>query len=363
MNEVSRAEKGLGDASLRLDVDETLPLRIALIGAFGNGNLGDKYQALAIATILRELDPTCSISSISMNGRDIVYPTDGMELVPRPKLDDFETLNSFDLLLVGGGGLLASPHRPLHNEAWVAGIRKPMCGVALGVTTQHARNAAAFVRSCAAFSVRDRYSQKCALKVRKDVRIAMDPILLAPPLPGETPSLPEEREGIVWIPAKLTPETRPFYEDTVRRLFRSETDCVVALNEPSDRKSGFDAMFGASVHYVQTLEELTALLARARLVVSERYHGCIFAIRAGLPCLGLALRGGGVTSKVRGLYEWMGLEECAVDMDTTLRRPEMRKLAAQSFRRSNFRPGLIAQAAALRAYLADCLSIASAARR
>lgn len=330
-------------------------MKVLCIGAFGNGNVGDMYQADAIAAALREADPTVEVSSLSPSKRGSEYPAAMHTIVAPDRLYDPEVLNSFDLILVGGGGLLASPHHPLPDKDWVNLIDTPMCALSVGVAAKHAAESAAFVAKCALFSVRDEYSHRAIASMRPDADIVMDPILLAPddfhPMGEYKP-----RSGIVWVPGKLVTETANFYAHLRDTIFDPRDDHIISFNELTDRGSGFDEVFGDHVEYISSIEEFHAVCRKSRFVVSERYHGCILALRAGAPCLGVALRSEIVTSKITELYRRLGAENLIMRRDDRWARSHLRdRSAAQN-------PEMIAsylaeQRTGYRRFLERCLSL------
>src|SRR5215210_1326853 len=152
--------------------------RVLLIGAYANGNIGDMYQAEALAHELLAVDPAVAVFSASPSKRAMPYPAANHTALPADTIRDAEALNSFDAILVGGGGLLAAPHQPLHDAAWVESIETRLCGVALGAARKAAEEAEAFIRRCDCFAVRDEYSAREIDGLRDSFDIVMDPILL-----------------------------------------------------------------------------------------------------------------------------------------------------------------------------------------
>jgi hypothetical protein len=104
------------------------PLRVLLFGAYGNGNMGDAYQALAVRAHLaahfahRSIEVSaCSLLCSS----DYAYPP---EFTLRPEsILDVELVNSYDYLVIGGGGLLAHPPHWQSNRGASASIRRSSC--------------------------------------------------------------------------------------------------------------------------------------------------------------------------------------------------------------------------------------------
>src|SRR3954469_2102766 len=296
------------------------PRRVLLIGADANGNIGDMYQADVIASELAEIEHDISVFSVSPEERGHDYPTECHSALPPETLRDADALNSFDLLLVGGGGLLASPHAFVTQLDWLDGVETALCGVSLGCAPGVIEASRAFIERCDKFSVRDEYSANAVSGVRDDVEIVMDPILVGRSQLGGDPVRREHVRGVACVAGRLLPVTEPFYLDLQARVLTSKADAVISINEETDRRSGFDGVFSRPVHYLRSASELHKLLTARALCVSERYHGCILALRWNVPCFGLALRSRSVTSKITELYGRLGLDECVIGRGDTVDR-------------------------------------------
>ncbi len=178
----SKASRARRRASLQQHQHSPRPSQMSqkmlLIGAYANGNIGDMHQADAIAGELLEVDPTLEIFSTSPSKRSSDFPSARHTKLPQSAVRDADVLNSFDLILVGGGGLLAARHAPLPDVEWVQSIRTTLCGLALGCAGEAPEQSRAFIEKCARFSVRDEYSANAVAPIRTDIDIVMDPIFL-----------------------------------------------------------------------------------------------------------------------------------------------------------------------------------------
>ena len=310
---------------------QTMSRKVLLIGAYANGNIGDMYQADAIAAELRSIDPTLEVFSASPSRRSSTYPSEYHTKLPQSAVRDPDLLNSFHLILVGGGGLLAARHAPLPENDWVQSIKTTLCGLALGCAGEAPEQSRAFIEKCARFSVRDEYSANAVAPIRSDIDIVMDPIFL-----GRLESLklrhpPEKKRGILWVPGKLVTNTLPYYSKLLRNAYDDKADGVVSFNEETDKQSGFEEMFGPAVRYLRNIEQFSTAIRNKNFGISERYHGCIMALRMEIPCFGLVLRSDIVTSKITELYRRLGLRHALVrDLDD-LDRKQLNSKAKNSF--------------------------------
>lgn len=331
---------------------------ILLVGAYANGNIGDMLQADALASELRAVDPSATISSASPSKLRAPYPAVFHERLDASILEDPERLNAFDLILVGGGGLLAAPHWPLHDDAWVSGITTRLCAVGLGCAATAAIGARSFVERCDVFSVRDEHSAAEVAEVRADVSIVMDPILLCEAALGE-PAHDDDvaaRAGVVCIAGKLLPTTTQFYERLEQALLVDPKDEIVSINPATDRRSGFDEVFIRQPQYVSEVPALHRILCRRRLALSERYHGCIFALRWRVPCYGITLRSRTVTSKIAELYRRLDLSDLLIQADADFRRGALVRAAEDGIDFDRIGETLAGERAQLREYLRRCLA-------
>jgi polysaccharide pyruvyl transferase WcaK-like protein len=73
---------------------------------------------------------------------------------------------------------------------------------------------------------------------------------------------------------------------------------------------------------------LRGTLSQARLVVSCRYHGVLFALAAAVPALGVIPKAE-YDVKMRGLFDWYGLDRLCVTLGEPIPREAICELAAR----------------------------------
>jgi hypothetical protein len=328
---------------------------VLLIGAYANGNIGDMYQAEALAGELLAIDPGLNISSASPSRRAQSYPAANHTALPAETVRDFDALNAFDVIIVGGGGLLAAPHAPLHEEDWVAGIETRLCGVSLGCASEAVEDARAFIERCDRFAVRDEYSVAEVGGLRDDIEVVMDPILLGV-VSGERPEHKQKgARGVACVAGKLLPKTQGFYQRLESDVLTSGADAVVSVNEATDRRSGFDDVFRRPVTYTRTVADLQESLITRSYCLSERYHGCILALRWDVPCFGIALRSATVTSKITEMYRKLDHSHCVLRGDDVVDRATLTDRARYEFDFRKIAASLADERLKLRGYLQSCL--------
>lgn len=332
-----------------------MSIRVLCLGAYANGNVGDMFQAEAMAAAILASRPDAEVVSISPSARGTPYPARNHIAGPVDAVFDHDYMNKFDVLLVGGGGLFSAPHRPLNDPAWVEGLRVQVSTVAAGAAGETPQGSKAFLQNCRYVSVRDEYSLAAVEAIRPDAEIVMDPILLeGPKLQPST--MPDKRRGILWLPGKLVPGTMAYYDDIMLRLYNPKTDLIASVNPETDRRSGFTEVFGNDVRIFDSAEEFQQVASGYAFVVSERYHGCILAITANVPCVGLGLRSRTVTSKIDELFRRIGHPKGVVSWSENLTRQNLRALAMQlNFNDINIY--LDKQREELQKFIGKCLSI------
>ncbi len=330
-------------------------MKILSISACANGNIGDMYQSDLIAHSIKLINPDAEVSSISPSKRQRPYPHDFHQIVSPSFLYDAGFLNSFDKIIVGGGGLISSPHYPLNDPAWSKLISAPIYGLSLGVVEKHAAESADFIKACKALSVRDEYSLAAISGVRSDVSIVMDPILLADKNLHTNVEKSQNPSGLMIIPGKLVPETKIFYSKLIEDSVFKPTDLYVSFNKETDLNSGFEDVFGDNVIYLDDIHDFNVLAAKSRAVISERYHGCIAAMRINVPTVGITLRSHAVTSKITEVFRKLGMDNSCLSMkDKWSRRGLVDIGNAQDYDKINL--VMDSQRSILMKYLADILN-------
>ncbi|WP_043363818.1 polysaccharide pyruvyl transferase family protein [Belnapia sp. F-4-1] len=292
----------------RMAAAEPGPLRVLLFGAYGNGNLGDAEQAKAVATLLRGAVArplefgACSF----IDARPYGFP-DG-RVMPAEVVADPLALAAWDLLLVGGGGLFATPHWPLMEPGWAPmlrtiGLAYGLVGVGVGrglrEDPRHGPIWDALLAGAAFRSARDGLS----LGAAPEALWMPDPVLLAglrsgggqprPPVPGGRPLIilkqavhAEEARFLDWVEAE-------------------GAGCDVVAMERW--REGELASRFPGLRFAEGVEELGRMCEAASVVVSARYHGCIAALLSGVPCLGAG------PGKIPALFEALGARDQAID--------------------------------------------------
>jgi polysaccharide pyruvyl transferase WcaK-like protein len=282
--------------------------KVLLFGAYGNGNMGDAYQAVALQKHLQDCwgVPAASLFATSiLSSADFPFPAPNK--LPPSSILNADLVNGFDCLVIGGGGLIAHPHDPLFNADWARKIHIPIVVLAVAATGPAVVNHRALLERAWAVSGRDASSLAALKSIREDAFLLHDPILCASSseelcdLDEPSAAAPDGAGGeVLWI-LKYPASTQDgdFLRRTAELIQGQARHTVVALEPVPDK--ALEEYLPGRVQYLRTLAALSPLVKRSSLVVSMRYHGAIFAALAGKPSLGYA------QTKIKALYEEAGV--------------------------------------------------------
>lgn len=325
---------------------------LLIVGTSGYGNVGDDAIALAIARLLRQVDPDCGVTILSGSPREVTrmlgFPAQDLSWSsPFNAAKLIGLIRRSDAVLIGGGGLLQDiqPHfyrAYLLTVLAAAAVKKPAMIYAAGVypprTSVFRGMLRIALRRAAVITVRDEFSA-AALKeagIRRRVTVTADPaITLEPPL---WPSLPHD-DAIPTIGVSL----RPWYHLPTcppgdhERLVKHLAACLDAVVEATNgqllllpmqhggvdddwrmqkrvlaRMSHLDSV--ATYSSRRPLEVLGAI-AGCDLIIGMRLHSNVLAAAAGVPSIGLAY-----DPKVGAFMKSLGCEDHIVELEDL--RPE-----------------------------------------
>lgn len=291
------------------------PERVAVVyGAFGAGNWGDDLILAAEKAALtgRGFDRVEAIGATWRGGRERVADTD---VHPRLSLSMVRSLVGASLLIIGGGQLLDGRNRrgALYMALIVA--IASACGVPVaiyGCSVTHIGEAGVptrrlfrwMIRRARLRHFRDRRSAAWAARLAslesRDVEVGFDAVAeLGVPLPVT----PHRGEGPVVLvpfgsPAGFARSAADQEEFFVRCLSDPATDeAVRAIVLASDSRATYDGRVAAEMasrvaerlrsqvthHVPESLEDWSAALSEASLIVSYRMHPLIFGLLLGTP--------------------------------------------------------------------------------
>ncbi|UBM09146.1 polysaccharide pyruvyl transferase family protein [Cupriavidus metallidurans] len=265
-------------------------IRVLIFGAYGNGNLGDTYQAMAVREHLVaawDISPDAVWACSLLKSADYAFPAD-RKLASEAILDPI-VVNDFDVVVIGGGGLLAHPHDPLRDlSAWARQIHAPILLLAVGAGANAATDHAELLARAWLVAGRDSASISALRKARPDTIHMLDPILSMPDVdamsaldaPVEVPSGPVDVLWILKYPANAADDAFLTWIASYIAERGHERHVVLAM-EPALDKSLSELFSHVPVVLARSLTEQMTRIRSASRVVTMRYHGAIFAAHGG----------------------------------------------------------------------------------
>ena len=252
-------------------------------------------------------------------------------------------VSEFDYVILGGGSI-ASPANPYFADGgrWIRSVGRPVlcCGVSASGDESVVNSVVACCQSGGLCWTRD-------VRSRNNVRGQGTPAdesnnFAAPDLAWliPLPNFPQNKNADTTLinlrPFRGRREVDPAaWADALRRLPQPEP-WPLCFTGDADRLA-LAQVFPA--HEALKEDEFhLAPLARARLVVTMRFHAAIFAVQAGVPLVGIQN-----TRKLDDLFDALGLTEYLVPND----RPDLLAEAAERARVNQSPTELRARAAAL----------------
>ena len=255
--------------------------RVLLFGAYGNGNLGDAIQATSLARAIGSIRPDVEVWASS--ALPAAYPFAYNRILPPEAVAKPDLVNSFDLLIVGGGGLLAHPHDPLTDPKWQEGLELPVVFLGIGADDATAGKSGNLLRKAVYVSGRDGQSVAALSRFSNAVGFVPDPVLsdiaYLPDASSDPPKF-NRTEKRLWI---LKSANHPQLLDLCRCI--AESDDMVCFLEPHLDFELVEHIPHARPIYC--VDDLLAMIDEAKIVFSMRYHGCILAMLRGKPVFGL----------------------------------------------------------------------------
>ena len=282
-----------------------------LFGAYGNGNLGDAEQARWISYFLKQSGLSKEyITSTSWESRDYSYPFSERKL-PFNAILDPERLCNVSMVVIGGGGLLATPHFPLHSERWLDFIircKVPYVLWSIGGTNAHLNDAnfrAAYdslLANASLVSARDEESYLAIRRIRSDVILLEDPVYAATIQPSQSCFDGDKVHAILKHPANDC-ETKFVNIMKMNYQYFMDKGLTVSFLEPSNPNERKTMADFPGCRTATTIDELDHILAGVSLGVTMRLHGAAVMARNRLKLIGVC------QPKIRALLERCGIKD------------------------------------------------------
>ena len=318
----------------------SLPRQILLFTAAGNGNWGDNMQPLSWYSHICQrwrcgVQVQLTSSTAFNRSAEYDYPFPAKKHIVDEKCASGHSLCKWpgDVLWIGGGGLLAWPHLPLaHNKHnWQRRVPQSVVLAAVGVCCNAGANAAAapLLRRAVYASGRHEPDVDLLKALGAPAPFLMpDPILcdaINYPAPPINYSLPRTAQHAVQqLPTARRPkrvERRTCwifsYAETVQHLqhvrdrLLQPQDTLIDMEVENRRYHGVFGSREVETHHTGT-ELFSKLVHECDVVVSNRYHGVVLALRAILPVVGITYDPRR-SRKVENLLAMFGESRCVCD--------------------------------------------------
>ena len=305
---------------------ERTHVRVAALGYYGFGNLGDEAVLAGIRTALGEVLPVeFLVLTADSDETRRLHP--GVATANRWKWREVSSaLRGTDLFVFGGGSLLQDA-TSVQSVIWYSlmGLMarrraRRLLWWAQGIGPLNAPLSRRLVRLIAnqadAITVRDQGSAALLKEIGVDgsIQVVADPAFAL--TPALEPSL---------SPSRLPPETlvalRPWKNDSVVAAFDAKTRqsaggaAGLPMHLPGDADFA-QTVLGTDFPLINwrrdhlTVEQAVGRVGQAKLMVAMRLHALIFAVRCGVPFVALSY-----DRKVDALVRAAGQEDAALSVN------------------------------------------------
>jgi hypothetical protein len=262
-------------------------MKVLLIGAYGNGNLGDAYQAVAVEQQIRERYriPEENIFAAS-HSNVAAFPFNKDRILTREQLMDPDFVNTFGMIMIGGGGILSHPHPPFADkDQWIQSIQIPIIIHAVGAGRKTLNECRTLIRKAVAVSGRDEDSMTALKEFRDDCKLEKDPILMTTALQElerydetATDEVDETAWDCLWILKYPADKKDREALEVIKGMIGEENrrHLIVAIEPERDRI--LETWFPSMVNYCTRLTDLNRFIRKSEMLISMRYHGAIFGL-------------------------------------------------------------------------------------
>lgn len=279
-------------------LDKTNGYDILICGYYGYGNMGDESLLSVITDECKRQHPALKICALSANPEQ-TKSDHGIDAVARFDPERIaQVMERSKMLLFGGGNLLqdkTSTHSLLYythilRMAKKRGMRILIYANGIGplFREKNRERTATALRLADAISLRDPHSFEFVKSIcpASPVRLTFDPAVLT-----EQKEFPVPCEHyFVVVPKKSSPAST----DTLVRLIRTLAQAtgmspfLISMYDKQDMAfvKTIASRTDASVCRPQNAGECIGLLAKAKLVISSRLHGLVYATAAACPMMG-----------------------------------------------------------------------------
>lgn len=315
------------------------PIKAAISGYYGYGNLGDDAILLAIQQQMAHSGRPIELHVLSRRPEHTIKQY-GLRAVQRfSPLQVLKTLRECDVLISGGGSLLQDKTSTRSLLYYIALIRlakklgKPVFTYANGIgpisREKNRKKVRDCVELCDVVTLRDKDSldELKALGVtRQDMVITGDPVFTLPPPEQSGDTLSglgiEHPNGVIGISVRSIPDMANFPAEFAKvcdRLIRERGKAIVflimqeSIDEPISRAV---QQLMSEPSYIRKapgdLPNMLNLIRDMDAIIAMRLHTIIFAANVNVPVVGC-----NYDPKVASMLNILGLPSCGTPADMT----------------------------------------------
>jgi hypothetical protein len=254
--------------------------RILLFGAYGNGNLGDAIQAISLLRAIRNIRQDVEVWACSQLPCQFPFPFE--YVLAAKQIYNVSLLNQFDLMIIGGGGLLSHPHDPLTNEDWQNAIDVPVVLFGIGAGDEIASKCKTLITKAVYVSGRDKPSLAALRRFREGVRFVPDPVLADPGYHSNGGG--RRRHSLTSGNRLWILKTQNVRASELKGTINPDKDEICFIEPFLDFPLVKEFPRAKAIYFVN---DLISLIDQSESVISMRYHGCILAMLRSKPVVGL----------------------------------------------------------------------------
>lgn len=270
--------------------------RVGLLGWWAGKNEGDDYMLDVLKRSFAK--------GFSAHPRKIPFKYTWLKRV---------YLNSFDFLIVGGGGLfIGAPPKPFDTfDKWGRSLKPGFSffGVSVeGLNPEYEAVTKLLIEKSRFFIVRDKRSFELLGKLSPKVELAPDITFLYPRRVKRDPS-----PQFIGVNLRKTDTCdASLWADSINSLKGRKV--LIPLSDLEDCRD-MDAMSGVEGDRLPCFD--ISAYGRLEFMVAMRLHSIIFAVQNAIPVIGIAY-----APKVRNFFSDLGLSEFCLEPDEHYKLPE-----------------------------------------
>lgn len=266
-------------------------MKIAIIGYYGHNNLGDELNLYEMMKLLKQQYPLCDITVFSGGLSYLYYQSDyHLVLADTMSLAEYRnTLNSFDMVIIGGGGLLFLGAN--YFDFLMEGIKVPYLFSRMGVDDRILSQTVCeeyknILEKAYDVTVRTSFDQALAQK-HLGIHCCVVPEAIWN-YEAEKNALPSHKKKILISINQYASEYSKSIEHSLNNLKTENTVYTVSMQDAADdfyHNINSTPPGRVILPEAVSLHQKASYLASSDLVITSRLHAGLIAISHGVPLI------------------------------------------------------------------------------